>query len=90
MAVLLITYDLNKEKKARDGYAGLLAAIKKFAWARLSESSYAIETTSSPSEIFELFKPHLDSDDYLTVITLNRPWWGHNSKAVSDWLLQRL
>lgn len=31
MAVLLVTYDLNKEKKARDGYAGLLASIKEFA-----------------------------------------------------------
>jgi hypothetical protein len=41
MSVLLVTYDLNKPGQ---NYEELKKYIDKFDWARLSESSYAIET----------------------------------------------
>lgn len=48
VAVLLVAYDLNKEihrpnifKKIKDN----------FAWDRLSESSYAIDTAMIPSDV---------------------------------------
>ena len=48
MAVLLVTYDLNKPGK---DYNDLLKTIKSYAWARLSESSYAIKTDQSPQQV---------------------------------------
>jgi hypothetical protein len=90
MAVLLITYDLNREGSSRSDYTEILKQIKKTAWARLSESSYAIETSETPEQVFNRLQPHLDPNDYLTVITLNRPWYGRQSQTVLDWLKQRL
>jgi hypothetical protein len=90
MPVRLVTYDLNNERKARDGYAGLLKEIKKYPWARLSESSYAISTAESPKEVYDKLKPHTDSDDDLMVITLTAPWWGKRTKEVYEWLRQNL
>ena len=39
MAVLLVTYDLNKEGNSRSDYTEILKQIKRTAWAHLSESS---------------------------------------------------
>ena len=90
MAIRIVTYDLNEEKKKRGDYTDLLKAIKSYAWARLSESSYAIESDEEPQALFAKFKQHLDQNDFLLVLTLSRPWWGMQKQEVLDWLLQRL
>ncbi len=90
MAVRIVTYDLNAEKKKSDDYHKLLKLIKEYAWARLSESSYAIESDKSPEDLFKEFCAPLDSNDFLLVLTLNKPWWGSQKQEVLDWLLQRL
>lgn len=87
MSVLLITYDLNKPGQ---DYADLYKQMKQFAWAKLSESSYAVETDLSPKQMYDLLAPYLDSTDTLFVITLNRPYYGQGSKEVIAWLEPRL
>jgi hypothetical protein len=87
MPVLLITYDL---KKPGQDYSDLYKVIKEYAWARLSESSYAIETNESPEVVFNKLEPYIDANDYLLVITLKRPFAGRNAKDVIDWLESRL
>ena len=54
MAVLLVTYDLNRPGK---DYPDLLKTIKEYSWAKISESSYAINTTKSPIDVFNQLKP---------------------------------
>lgn len=83
MSTLLITYDLSKPGQ---DYTDLLTEIKKLAWARLSESSYAVYTDMTPQQLFSRLSPHLDSNDTLYVITLNRPYWGLGPAAVNEWL----
>lgn len=83
MAVLLVTYDLNTPGK---NYEDVLKAIKNYAWAQLSESSYAINTYDSPQQIFDKLKPLLDKNDNLYVIPLKKPYAGFGPKAVNDWL----
>lgn len=85
MSVKLITYDLNSPGQK---HAKVLAKIKDDypAWAKLSESSYAVNTTDSPSTIFNAFRSLLDDNDYFLCITLSRPYAGRNSKDVIDWL----
>jgi hypothetical protein len=90
MAVRIVTYDLNQEKKKRGDYAGLIDLIKSYAWARLSESSYAIETDQGAETLFAQFSAYLDPNDFLLVLTLDRPWWGTQRQDVKDWLHQRL
>jgi hypothetical protein len=88
MTVRLITYDLNKPGQ---NHASVLKKIKDdYVWARLSESSYAVETNESPTTIFNAFSPLLDQNDTFFVITLTSPWEGQASKEVIQWLQQRL
>lgn len=87
MSVLLITYDLRKPGQ---DYKGFYQVIKNYAWARLSESSYAIETDKSPETIYNELRHHMDDNDNLMVITLTSPWYGYNGKDVIDWLQKRL
>ena len=83
MSTMLVTYDL---KKPGQDYSDLLKEIKSFAWARLSESSYAVDADLSPKQLYDRLAPYLDTNDQLYVIGLHRPFWGYGPKAVNDWL----
>lgn len=89
MAVLIITYDLNKESSGGDREK-LLEYIKSHSWARLSESSYAISTNSDPSAVVARAREFLDPNDNIYVITLKRPYSGWGPKAVNEWLESKL
>lgn len=86
--VKIVTYDLNREvtrppllKKIKDSYPN---------WAKLSESSYAVSTNETPTQIFEKLKPLVDGNDNLYVITLTQPWNGYGPKEVNEWLESEL
>lgn len=83
MAVLLVTYDLDKPGQ---NYKDILEAIKSYPWARLSESSYAIRTNQSPQDMFGRLKAFLDGNDSLYVVTMKKPYAGYGPKEVIEWL----
>jgi len=87
MSVYLITYDLNRPGHS---YEGLLQEIMKYDWARLSESSYVVDTEIRPKQLFEKLRPHIDDNDNLAVIHLTSPWWVKLPKDVVLWLKSRL
>lgn len=88
MATLLVTYDLNKPGK---DYGDVLKIVKdQAAWARLSESSYAIKTNLSPHALYKKFEPYIDNNDQIYIITLSKPFWGLGTKEVNDWLENNL
>jgi len=87
MAVYLLTYDLNRETQRPP----IVAFIKNnYAWARLSESCYAIETNHPPSLTYSVFKPFLDGNDQLYVIALSQPAEGQGPTDVNQWLWSHL
>lgn len=86
MAVYVVAYDLNKETVRPN----ITKAIKEFPWARLSESSYAIETALSPQEVYNGLEKFLDDNDQLYVITLKKPYWGRGPEDINKWLADRL
>ena len=86
MSVLLLTYDLNRETKRPP----IVEEVKKTAFAKLSESSYAIDTNETVAQVYRRFSRHIDDNDALYVITLNRPWTGHGPADVNRWLSNRL
>jgi hypothetical protein len=85
MAVLLITYDLNRERTGGDR-EGLLKYIKSHNWARLSESSYAVVSNLSPQSVTDEARKFLDLDDNIYVLNLKRPYWGWGPQEVNEWL----
>lgn len=82
MACYLITYDLNNETTRPN----ILGTIKSYNWARLSESSYAIETAQSVETVYVNLSRHLDTNDFCYVISLVRPYKGFGLNAVNEWL----
>ena len=87
MAVLLVTYDLNKPGQ---DYSDFIVTFKNYPWAKLSESSYAISTNKSPTTIYEELAPYIDKNDHVYVITLSRPYWGYGPEDVNKWLAEHL
>lgn len=87
MSVLLVTYDL---KKPGQNYSEFYKVIKNYDWARLSESSYAINTYDSPDTVYAKLKPHMDSNDNVYIVTLVRPYSGFGPEEVNKWLEARL
>jgi len=89
MAVLLITYDLNRERSGTDR-DGLLKFIKSHDWAKLSESSYAIISNLSPQSVTDQARKYLDANDNIYVINLKQPYGGWGPKVVNDWIERNL
>ena len=87
MPVLLITYDLNRPGQ---DYPGLLEEIRSTSWARLSESSYAVDTSESASAVYDRVRPHIDDGDNIFIITLSAPWRSWGPEDVNNWLSSRL
>lgn len=86
--VLLIGYDL---KKPIQNYEALFEAIKAYGtWWHHLDSTWLIETNSSPQEVLQNLQQHLDANDELLVIQVSKSWWaaGFQQRAY-DWLKQR-
>lgn len=87
MAVYLLTYDMDCDARR----TALLGFLKhNYAWARLSESCYAIETDHPPSFTYSVFRVFLDRDDQLYVVSLALPAEGQGPQEVNAWLRSRL
>lgn len=87
MSVYLVTYDL---KKPGQEYTKLYEKIKAHPWAKLSESSYCIETAESALTVLESVRSVLDKNDTVYVIPLHSPYAGFGLKDVNDWLDSKL
>ena len=87
MATLLVTYDLNKSGQ---NYTSFLGVIKKYTWARLSESSYAIQTYETPQAVYNNLSPYIDKNDNVYIIALSQSHYGQGPQEVNNWLSQHL
>jgi hypothetical protein len=89
MPVLLLTYDLNKERNAKGDYNKLYQVRDTYDYVRLSESCYALSTTETPQEVFEKLRAAtaLDDDDSVYLITLRQvSLAGQGPKGTNEWL----
>lgn len=84
MAIMLVSYDLNKTGK---NYTGLIAAIQAYTHCKALKSAWLIETTQSPDQVRDNLLKQIDGDDALLVVRFrSADWASYISKAVNDWL----
>jgi hypothetical protein len=88
MSVYIVTYDLNREVLRPNITGGLRKAFPN--WARLSESSYAIDTPMGPGEVLAQLRKFIDANDNIYVVTLKKPYSGFGPQDVNEWLEARL
>lgn len=89
MAVYIVTYDLNKEPSDANR-AALRTSLQQFAWARLSESCYAVEYGGTAKQLYDQLRQHLDQNDFLFVVPAQGGWYGYGKTDVVQWLSSRL
>jgi hypothetical protein len=87
MSALLVTYDLHKPGQ---DYSEFYKIIKGYPWAKLSESSYAIQTSESPATIYGRLSHYMDKNDQVYVIKLSQPYSGFGPDEINKWLNQNL
>jgi hypothetical protein len=81
MAKYVITYDLCKPGQ---NYDNLIAAIKKYSWAKVTESSWFIGTADSAATVRDNLLRYIDSGDRLMVAALTGEASWHNCLASTD------
>lgn len=84
-SVLLIAYDINDENRR----SRVVDRIRRQVHVKLSESVYAIDTTLSPSAVFNKLIELIGEEDTLHVITQIRPFAGTQDDAIV-WLEDHL
>jgi hypothetical protein len=89
MKSYIVTYDLVKRKD----YPELFKALGAYGttWHCLG-SVWIIKTDQTSAQIFNALRPHIDNDDKLIVILLQREanWTTSFPQNCQDWLQQNL
>ena len=82
MAVILVTYDLRKPDR---NYQPLYDYLKKFTYCWHVESVWMVDTTMTTAAIRDGIKAHIDQNDIIFVVRLQRDWasWRYDC---ADWL----
>ena len=87
MATYIISYDLRKKRN----YEALYEAIKSYGtWAKVTESTWAVVTSSSAVEIRDHLSEAIDNDDRLFIIKSGVEAAWRNSICKNEWLKENL
>jgi hypothetical protein len=87
MAILSVSYDLREHGK--HDYRHLEAAIKRFGvYCHALQSTWLIQTTSGPKEVYHYLKPYLGRTDSLLVVpVVFYAYWSQGlPQHVLEWL----
>jgi hypothetical protein len=88
MACYLISYDLRQPER---DYDDLIKAIKAYkTWAHITESLWAVVTTSSARNIRDNLFNHIDADDRLIVVRSGTEAAWRNPICRREWLKKHL
>ena len=88
MKVYLITYDLNNPHK---DYSSLYEKIKSLGrWWHYLDSTWIVATRNSSSQINDILKAVLDSDDGILVIEVKNDYNGWLPEEAWDWMRQNI
>jgi len=86
--VLSITYDL---KKPGQSYTALYESIKGLGpWWHYLESCWLVDTQFTPQQVVDHLKAHLDTNDYLFVTPVRRPYQGWLPQDAWAWINARV
>lgn len=87
MKCFIITYDLRFQRN----YESLWNAIKTYnKWGKITESTWAIVTEQSASEIRNYLTQFIDNDDRLFIIKSGGEAAWKNAMANNAWLKENL
>ncbi len=87
MSILIITYDLKSVKD----YTPFYDALKdQGPWWHYMASTWLIDTTKNPQQVWEALHPHMDQRDFILVSDLGPRRQGWLPKKAWDWINSRI
>ena len=89
MTTYIVTYDLRKPGR---NYGDLYNYLKSFgSWCKITESTWAVVTSSSSVEVRDGISRVVDSGDVYAVISSGSSGaWAGTGSEVTDWLKKYL
>ena len=85
MFVLIVLFDSSPTGAS---HYPMIRAIKKYPWAKLTDTSYAISTDLTPQAVFTQLRSLMESACNLYAMTSRKPFAGYGPQSVNDWLQQ--
>lgn len=83
----IISYDISN----KDNYDDLYDAIKSYGtWAKITESTWGIITSSSAEQVRNFLKSKIDNKDRLFIVKSNGVGAWSNVICSNDWLKKNL
>ena len=84
--ILIVTYDL---KVVRD-YTPLYEALKlQGHWWHYLASTWLIDTSKTPQQVWEAVQPHLDQRDFILIAEMGQQHQGWLPKDAWEWITSR-
>ncbi|WP_174524906.1 CRISPR-associated protein Cas2 [Burkholderia glumae] len=85
------TYIISYDIKGSDGYDDLFDAIKKYpGWAHITESTWAITTEDTHTEVRDNLGAHLPKGSRLLVVRSGSAAAWRNTICSNEWLKKNL
>jgi hypothetical protein len=88
MAVLLITYDLNRNPTRKYDYEEFHNIIESYPGKQLTDSSCVIITEKSQEDLCQKLQPCVDEDDLFYVVTIHNMPSCNRPSDKAYWLSQ--
>jgi hypothetical protein len=89
--VVMVAYDL---KKPGQNYTGLIEELKKKPWWHALESTWLLDTSETPAQVWARIKKYIDTNDSVLVIEMKKGTAagadGRLPKEAWEWILARL
>lgn len=87
MALYSITYDLVKNRDYGRLYKAIIS-LSNNTYTKTTESQWIVQSDKTAVQILEFLRKHVDSDDIIFVIKVDRSSWAsvNMNKTASDWL----
>lgn len=84
MKVLLVSYDLKNPGK---NYSDLYETLKTASsWWHYLESCWLLKTSLTAQEWFDKIRPHIDDNDSVLIVEVQRPYHGWLPKDAWKWI----
>lgn len=87
MPAYIISYDLRKKRD----YEALIDAIKAYGtWGHITESTWAVVTSTSAVDVRDNLTPYMDADDRLFIVKSGVEAAWVNVISRNEWLKEHL
>lgn len=86
--IYAVMYDLKSRKH---DYSGMFDVLKSsIAWMHYIQDAWFIERDDTTDQIWKLIEPHINNNDFVFIVEINKNYHGALPKEAWHWLNEHL